>query len=279
MKSVKYLAVAMVAVLLVSCGDDEPKNNYTREFTMIYPQFEAGHKSISKIEKSFDNGALTVATVDYDGDYVKHINVISHDKAGALLNEEDIYIDYKNGAIICDKSIQDKTYAFEVNGQGAITKLSDVSTGRTASVLRYNGANRLEEAQTVTPSSTATTKMKWENGNLLQWVESAVAKLDSVDYVYGTSALPNKGGIDLVNNQAFTFVTMVCSVLRNAGLFGATSANLPIAFKHGLDYSSGGGTDVEQKYYAITYEFDAQGYVKSYTTTETPKFTVKFTYR
>lgn len=281
MKSLKYLAIVLVALTLAACGDDEPNNNYTRDFNMIYPQLEAGHKFISKIEKNFDNGARSVTTVDYDGNHVKHINVISYDKGGSLLNEEDVYLDYKNGAIICDKSIQDKTYAFEVNGQGAITKLSDVSTGRTSSALRYNGGNELEEAQTVTPSSSAVTRVKWENGNMLQWVESAVSKLDSVDYVYSAASMPNKGGIDLVNNQAFTFVTMVCSVLRNAGLFGATSANLPIAFKHGLDYSTENPAtgEVSQKYYAITYEFDAQGYVKSYTTTESPKYTVRFTYK
>ena len=53
MKYFKYLAIALFAVVMVACGDDEPKNTFTREFNMIYPQLPAGHKFIKKIERKY----------------------------------------------------------------------------------------------------------------------------------------------------------------------------------------------------------------------------------
>ena len=36
MKYIKYLAIAMVLVAMVACGDDEPQSTYQRDFNMIY---------------------------------------------------------------------------------------------------------------------------------------------------------------------------------------------------------------------------------------------------
>ena len=44
MKYIKYLVIAMLAMTITACGDDEPSNTYTREFNMIYPQLPAGHQ-------------------------------------------------------------------------------------------------------------------------------------------------------------------------------------------------------------------------------------------
>ena len=122
MKLIKYLLIAFVATTMVSCGDDEPKNTYTRDFTMIYPQFAPGHKQISKIEQEDTKGNKIVATASYDGEHLKSVNVVTKYSTGGG-NEETITFDYKNGAIICDKSIQDVTYAIEVNPLGAFTRL------------------------------------------------------------------------------------------------------------------------------------------------------------
>lgn len=277
MKYIKLIAIALMAVMIVSCGDDEPQSNYTREFNMIFPQHAAGHKLISKIEKVQDNGARAVAVVDYDGDHVKRITASYSDKSGNVYNEEVINFDYKNGAIICDKKIQDVTYAFEVNGQGAITKLSNVTTGRTASAISYDGMGCLDFAQVVTPSSTDVTKAEWEDGKLMYWTLNATNKNDSVAYDY-TNAKPNKGGIDIPCNNPFTFTTLVCEVLRNAGFYGATSAYLPTMVKKD-GYIDSETNEMVLKAYYITYNFDANGYVQSYTTTESPKYTVKYTYK
>ena len=277
MRYFKYLAIAIVAVTMVACGDDEPSNTYTREFNMIYPQLAAGHKSISKIEKVFENGAKSVAVVDYDGEHVKRVTATYSDKTGEVYNEEVINFDYKNGAIICDKKIQDVTYAFEVNGDGAFTKLKNVTTSRTVSSLTYNGANQVELAQVMSPSSTDVTKVNWQDNKLSYWTLYAANKTDSVVYNY-TTPIPNKGGIDVTSNNPFTFTTLVCEVMRNAGFFGATSAYLPdVVLKDGVTDSETGITSL--KTYTITYELDSDGYVKSYTTSEKPKFTVKYTYR
>ena len=282
MRYIKYLAIAMVLVAMVACGDDEPKSTYTRDFNMIFPQLAAGHKSLSKIERNYDNGASSVATATYDGDHLSTVNVVNRDKNGSLINEETIHIDYKNGAIICDKSIQDVTYAFEVNSFGAFTKFSNVSTGRTSSAMAYDGGGHIELAQVVTPSSTDNTVTTWMNGNLTQWVTHAVNKLDSVVYEYGTDAIPNKGGIDIPGNESFTFTTFVCAFMRNAGLFGTPSAYLPTVIKKGNDYSAVEASNpnvIQLKRYNISYVLDANGYVTSYTTNETPKYTVRYTYR
>ena len=282
MKYIKYLAIAMVLVAMVACGDDEPQSTYQRDFNMIYPVLPAGHKFISKIERKYDRGNTSVATASYDGDYLKSINVVNRDVDGSLLNEETITIDYKNGAIICDKKIQDVTYAFEVNSYGAFTKFSNVSTGRTSSAMTYDGTGHLEIAQVVTPTTTGTTVVNWMDGNLTQWVSRDVNKLDSVVYEYGTNAIPNKGNIDVAGNESFTFTTFVCAIMRNAGLFGTTSAKLPTVIKRGYDYSAVDASNpdaVELKRYNITYTLDAQGYVTSYTTNETPRYTVTYTYR
>ena len=277
MKHFKLIAIALMAVAMVACGDDEPSNTYTREFNMIFPQHAAGHKLISKIEKVLDNGAKTVAIVDYDGDHVKKITATYTDKTGSVYNEETIRFDYVNGAIICDKKIQDVTYAFEVNNYGAITKLTNVSTNRTSSALSYGPGAKLEVAQVVTPSSTDVTKMQWENDKISYWNYYGVEKTDSVAYDYA-EVIPNKGGIDIPGNQPFTFTLLVCEVMRNAGLYGATSAYLPTMIK------KDGKKDPETHEtvltgYFITYTLDAEGYVQSYTTNETPKYTVKYTYR
>lgn len=279
MKSLKYLAIAIIAVTMAACGDDEPSSSFTREFNMIYPQLAAGHKFITKIERNYDNGASSVATASYDGDHLKSIKVVNRDKNGSLLNDETIYFDYKNGAIVCDKNIQDVTYAFEVNSMGAITRLKNVTTSQTISSLTYNESNEMELAQTISQSATATTKFKWNGGKLDEWVMNRPDDSDSVKYAYGT--YPNKGGIDIPHNASLTFTVFVCAIIRNAGLMGATSSYLPVAFYRGLDIANAnqetGETPLKQ--YPISYEFDADGYVTSYTTTESPKYTVKFTYR
>lgn len=277
MKHFKLIAIALMSLAMVACGDDEPSNTYTREFNMIFPQHAAGHKLISKIEKVQDNGAKAVAIVDYDGDHVKKITATYTDKTGSVYNEETIHFDYVNGAIICDKKIQDVTYAFEVNNYGAITKLTNVSTNRTSSALSYGPGAKLEVAQVVTPSSTDVTKMQWDNDKISYWNYYGVAKTDSVAYDYA-EVIPNKGGIDIPGNQPFTFTLLVCEVMRNAGLYGATSAYLPTMIK------KDGKEDPETHEtvltgYFINYTLDAEGYVQSYTTNETPKYTVKYTYK
>ena len=282
MKIFKYLAIALFALTMVSCGDDEPKSDFTREFSMIYPQHPAGHKFISKIEKEDAKGTKIVATASYDGDHLKSVHVVTNYGTGGS-NEETIYFDYDNGAIICDKSIQDVTYAFEVNAEGAIVQLKNVSTSRTAASLRYNYSNELELAQIASPSSTDVTKVTWQNGNLMQWESTGVNKKDSVVYEYEAGAPLNKGCIDVEGNESFTFTKYVCAIMRNAGLFGATSAYLPTVIKKDYDYSQVSETNpadpIQLKRYNITYELDGEGYVKGYTTNETPKYTVKITYR
>ncbi len=283
MKIFKYLVIALFAVAMVSCGDDEPISTFTRDFNMIYPQFAAGHKSISKIEQ-ISNKASIVATANYDGDHLKSVNVVTdYDKDGKKDNEETIYFDYKNGAIICDKSIQDVTYSFEVNSLGTITRLKNESTGRTAAALQYTSDNEIEIAQILTPSSTDVTKVAWLNGNLMQWESYGVNKKDSVVYEYGVGAPLNKGCIDVVGNESFTFTKFVCAIMRNAGLFGATSTYLPTVIKKDSDYTQVDETTppgvIELKRYNITYELDGDGYVKSYTTNESPKYTVYISYR
>lgn len=282
MKVFKYFAISLLALTMMSCGDDEPKSTYTREFNMIYPVLPAGHKYISKIEQISDNGNTTVATATYDGDHLKSIHVVIKGK-NDYTNEETINFDYKNGAIICDKSIQDVTYAFEVNSLGAITRLKNVSTSRTAASLQYDNDNKLEFAQIITPSSTDVTKVTWTNGNLDQWVSTKIDKKDSVAYEYGTGAPLNKGGIDVVGNESFTFTKYVCAIMRNAGLYGNTSTYLPTVIKKDYDYSQASDPNadnpVQLKRYNITYVLDDNGYVKSYTTNESPKYTVKITYR
>ena len=282
MKYIKYLVIAMLAMTITACGDDEPSNTYTREFNMIYPQLPAGHKSLSKIERTNERGDRTVATDSYDGDRLVSVKVVVTGQNN-YTNEETITFDYKNGAIICDKSIQDVTYAFEVNSYGAITKLTNVTTNRTSSAMVYEG-NRLEAAQEVTPSSTGTTAVKWENGNITQWFTHDVNKLDSVVYEYSAGTPLNKGCIDIPGNESFTFTIFVCAFMRNAGLFGATSTYLPSVIKKGYDYSqevdpTNPNAPLELKRYPISYTLDAEGYVTSYTIDETPKYTVKFTYR
>lgn len=276
MKILKYLVIALFAVTMVACGDDEPKSNFTREFNMIYPQLPAGHKSISKIEQIYDNGDQSVATATYDGDHLKSVNVVITGR-NDYRNEETIHFDYKNGAIICDKSMQDLTYSFEVNSLGSITSLKNLSTGTTAASLQYNYDNELEIAQTANLTSSSTTKVAWQSGNLLRWETFGVNKQDSVVYEYGVGAPINKGCIDVVGNESFTFTKYVCAIMRNAGLLGVNSAYLPTVIKKDRNTNSDG--EIELKRYNITYEFDSDGYVKSYTTNESPKYTVKITYR
>ncbi len=282
MKLLRYLAIALFAFTMVACGDDEPKSDFTREFNMIYPQHAAGHKMISKIEKEDAKGTTIVATASYDGDHLKSVKVVTKYGTGGG-NEETITFDYTNGAIICDKSIQDVTYTFEVNSLGAITSLKNVSTGRTSAALQYNYGNELELAQISTPSSSDVTKVAWLNGNLMQWESTGVNKKDSVVYEYGTEAPINRGGIDVIGNESFTFTTFVCAIMRNAGLFGATSAYLPTVIKKDYDYTQVDETtqagSLQLRRYNITYTLDAEGYVTGYTTNETPKYTVKITYK
>lgn len=282
MKIFKYLAIALFAVTMVACGDDAPKNEFTREFNMIYPVLPSGHKRISKIEQNYDNGDRTVATATYEGEHLKSVNVVTTGRNN-YSNEETIYFDYANGAIICDKSIQDVTYSFEVNADGAITRLKNETTGRSAASLQYSYDNELEMAQISTPSSNDVTKLAWLNGNFMQWESIGVNKKDSVVYEYGEGAPLNKGGIDVVGNETFTFTKYVCAIMRNAGLFGATSAYLPTVIKKDHDYTQVTETNpqgaIVLKSYNIIYELDGEGYVTSYTTNESPKYTVKITYK
>ena len=264
-----------MAVTLVSCGDDEPKSTYTREFTMIYPQHAPGHKQISKIEQEDAKGNTIVATASYDGDHLKSIKVETKYSTGGG-NEETINFDYKNGAIICDRSIKDVTYAIEINTLGAITRLKDITTERIVSSFQYNYDNELEMAQT-----SDVTKMAWTSGNIMQW-ETIGVKSDSVVYEYGSNAPLNKGGIDIVGNESITFTKFVCAIMRNAGFFGATSAYLPTVIKKDADFSQVSddpNAPIQLKRYNISYELDSEGYVKSYTTNETSKYTVRITYR
>lgn len=278
MKIFKYFTLAVAAIALVACGDDEPSSTFVREFNMIYPQLPAGHKLISKVERIQENGAISEAVVDYDSNnHPEKITATYRDKSGDVYNKEVIHFDYKNGAIVCDKKIQPVTYSFEVNNQGAITKLTNVSSGRTASALTYNYDGKLEVAQTITPSSTDVTRSYWEGDNLKYWTLSAINKTDSVVYDY-TNAIPNKGGIDVTSNNPFTFTILVCEIMRNAGFYGTTSSQLPsIVLKDGTENPETHTTVL--KSYSISYVLDNDGYVTSYTTTESPKCTVKYTYR
>ena len=276
MKILKYFAIALFAMTMVACGDDEPNSTYTRDFNMIYPVLPAGHKFISKIEQTSDKASI-VATADYDGDHLKKIKVVTKYEDGTK-NEENIHFDYTNGAIICDMSIQDITYAIEVNSMGAITRLKNVISGGTSAALQYNYDNELELAQLSNSSMASTTKVAWQGGNLMQWENYGTNMKDSVVYEYGDGAPLNKGGIDVVGNDSFAFTKFVCAIMRNAGFFGVTSAYLPTVIKKDRNYSEDGMT-VDLKRYNITYELDGEGYVKSYTTNEVPKYTVKITYK
>ncbi|MBP5688581.1 MAG: hypothetical protein J6X22_08090 [Muribaculaceae bacterium] len=264
---------------MVACSDDEPNSTYTRDFNMIYPVLPAGHKKISKIEQT-SNKASIVATANYDGDHLKSIKVVTKYEDGTK-NEENIHFDYTNGAIFCDRSIQDVTYAFEVNSLGAITRLKNVISGGTSAALQYNNNNELEIAQLSNSSSTSTTKVLWQGGNLVQWENFGTNKQDSVVYEYSVGAPLNKGCIDVVGNDSFAFTKFVCAIMRNAGYFGATSAYLPTVIKKDRYYAdaSDPSSGFELKRYNITYEFDSEGYVKSYTTNEVPKYTVNITYK
>ena len=278
MRFFKYLSIALVAMTMVACSDDEPKNTFTREFNMIYPQLPAGHKMISKIERSQENGGSSVAVIDYDGNnHVEKINVTYRDKEGSEYNKEVFYFDYKNGAIICEKKIQPVTYSFEVNSLGAITRLSNVSSSRTAAAISYGYNNELEVAQIVSPTSTDVTVVNWDNGSLKNWKLNSAAKTDSVAYDY-SSGIPNKGGIDICSNSPFTFPLLVCEVMRNAGFYGTTSAMLPNAVLKDCHKDPETGQMLLNNY-AISYELDSDGYVKSYSTNESPKLMVRYTYR
>ena len=283
MKFIKYLAIAVMALVMVSCSDDEPKSTFTREFNMVYPQLPAGHKFIKKIERKYDRGATSVATAEYDGDHLKSVNVVNRDNDGGLLSEETIHFDYKNGAVFCDKSIQDVTYSFEVNNKGSIYRLKNESSSRTAATLQYDYDNEIEIAQTVTPTSSDVTKVTWENGNIMNWVSTGINKKDSVAYEYGEGAPLNKACLDVIGNETFTFTAFVCAIMRNAGLYGKTSAYLPTVLKKGYDHSQHVNDDptapFELKRYVVTYVLDAEGYVTSYTTNESPKYTVTITYK
>ena len=112
----------------------------------------------------------------------------------------------------------------------------------------------------------------------MQWENYGTNMKDSVVYEYGDGAPLNKGGIDVVGNDSFAFTKFVCAIMRNAGFFGVTSAYLPTVIKKDRNYSEDGMT-VDLKRYNITYELDGEGYVKSYTTNEVPKYTVKITYK
>ncbi|MBR5118601.1 MAG: hypothetical protein IK100_08160 [Muribaculaceae bacterium] len=279
MKIFKYFAIALLTMTMVACSDDEPNSTYTRDFNMIYPVLPAGHKKISKIEQT-SNKASIVATANYDGDHLKSIKVVTKYEDGTK-NEENIHFDYTNGAIFCDRSIQDVTYAFEVNSLGAITRLKNVISGGTSAALQYNNNNELEIAQLSNSSSTSTTKVLWQGGNLVQWENFGTNKQDSVVYEYGVGAPLNKGCIDVVGNDSFAFTKFVCAIMRNAGYFGATSVYLPTVIKKDRYYAdaSDPSSGFELKRYNITYEFDSEGYVKSYTTNEVPKYTVNITYK
>ncbi len=279
MKFFKYLAIALAAMTMVACSDDEPKKiDFTREFNMIYPQLPAGHKMISKIERSQENGGSSVAVVEYDANnHVSKITATYHDKTGAETNKEIINFDYKNGAIICEKKIQPVTYSFEVNAQGAFTRLTNVSSSRTVAGLAYDYSNHMEYAQVVNPSYTTLTTNGWADGRLDYWKVSDINHSDSVAYDYTTS-VPNKAGIDINSNNPFTFTIIVCEVLRNAGYYGATSATLPGAvLKNGTEDPE--THQLVLKRYNISYILDSDGYITSYTTSEVPKTTVKYTYR
>jgi len=278
MKYIKYLAIALIAMSVAACSDDEPKNDFTREFSMVYPQLPAGHKMISKIERTQESGGSSVAVVDYDGNnHVVKITATYRDKTGSETNKETIHIDYNNGAIICEKKIQPVTYSFEVNSQGAITHMNNVSTNRTAAHLAYDYNNQIESAQEVNPSYTTLTTWDWSDGKLNHWKLADITQTDSVAYDY-TSSVPNKAGIDIYSNNALSFTTLVCEVLRNAGLFGATSNLLPGAvLKDGLEDPD--THQIELKRYPVTYTVDADGYVTAYTVATSPKLTVKISYR
>ena len=278
MRILKYLSIALAAVTMVACSDDEPKNSFTREFNMIYPQLPAGRKLISKIERSQENGGSSVAVIDYDGNnHVEKITATYYDKSGSEYNKEVIHFDYKNGAIICDKKIQPVTYSFEVNNRGAITRLANVSSSRTAAALAYSYDNELEAAQVVSPSQTDLTIVNWDNGNIKYWKFNSVVESDSVAYDY-SRGIANKGGIDIYANNPFTFTLLVCEVMRNAGFYGATNAMLPNAvMKDGTEDPETG--QMVLKNYTINYDLDSDGYVKSYTVNVVPKLTVRYTYR
>ena len=230
------LMVAVMTVSLAACGDDNdvPSSEVPAE-GLHYPTFPTGRKAVSRIEKTFDNGRTTTLDMQYDAE--GHLIAASMNMPYSNgMNSESIRLYYSRGIISHTLGWQTTEYSFATNALGAITEITN-SQNSVVAHFDYDD-NHLQSLMTVGGTTTYSNVLNWKSSDRLHdivtigIVTSMTAKKDSVELSY-TSFVPNVASIDFMGVGQTPFGEMIELAMRNAGLFGSVSTDLPRALNCG----------------------------------------------
>ena len=230
------LMVTVMTVSLAACGDDNdvPSSEVPAE-GLHYPTFPTGRKAVSRIEKTFDNGRTTTLDMQYDAE--GHLIAASMNMPYSNgMNSESIRLYYSRGIISHTLGWQTTEYSFATNALGAITEITN-SQNSVVAHFDYDD-NHLQSLMTVGGTTTYSNVLNWKSSDRLHdivtigIVTSMTAKKDSVELSY-TSFVPNVASIDFMGVGQTPFGEMIELAMRNAGLFGSVSTDLPRALNCG----------------------------------------------
>ena len=261
------LMVAVMTVSLAACGDgksDEPAGEVPAE-GLHYPTFPAGRKAVRRIEKIFDNQRTVTLDMQYDAEghlIAASMNMPYSDGT----NNESIRLYYSRGIISHTLGWQTTEYSFATNALGAITSITN-SQDRVVAHFDYID-NRLQSHMAVGGTTTYSNRLNWKNSDRLHdivtigIVSSMTSNRDSVGLAY-TSFIPNVASIDFMGIGQTPFGEMMELAMRNAGLFGAVSADLPRALNCGSSSYLDENGKMIQLHCIVNYNLNSDGSVES----------------
>lgn len=260
-KFAAFILICLCTLSLVSCGDDndEPINGDPVE-DIYFPNLPAGHKSISRIEKTFKNG--TVATADAKYDNAGHLTEVSMEMpySGGTTTESVVFY-YNKGVIRHILGWQTTDYVFKTDRNGHITSIAN-SQGKSIATLQYDAA-KLVSLSTVSSSTNYSTAFNWkDNDNIHAIVTKNSNNIDSTAMVYTTS-YPNTFSIDIMGLGQSPFGNLIELVLKSEGLFGEVSAELPRALYRGNNSYIDDSGHIKMLHCILDYQFNQDGSVKT----------------
>ena len=205
MKKIFMLLVACVAMMFVSCSDDD--DDVTKGAN--------GEKLVSTLKYSEE---ITNSNLSYIEryEYDKQGRITKRENTETYEDETGTYIclyTYKDNKIILNDDGDEMIYT--LNDKGLVIKSSDPEYGE--SEYAYNEQNQLIK---ITGSVQAT--FVWENGNIIS--EKIKHNWDSgfTDYKYEYNSNENKTAII----RLYAYDTAIDDALCAAGYFGAKTKNL-----------------------------------------------------
>lgn len=256
MKTLRFIGMGLFAVLLsftiVSCGDDEDEQG---EVTPVNPDPKA-KRLVQIVEVHADDG-------DFDTDYYN----FEYDNQGRLIlvteyesdgDVDDIYkVKYSGNSIIQTEEAEydgDFVNVITLNcAEGKVFLGTEEYSGFSyAHNYNYNSSNYLTEAR----GGLGYTTLTWSGNKLMEAYEKVDGYEDDYTFVYDGKTCNGPNPVFVLFFSNIMYESEAFPLIANPELIGLQTNQLPKTAYFGNDVAN------------FTYEFDNDGYLKTFIETE-----------